>query len=227
MLINLGHNVVEAYDGDEGVAIASTRVFDLILMDISMPRMDGVEATRLIRQQIGLNQKTRIIALTANALPEDLELFWSIGINDTLLKPISRSTLRAVIDGRTTRNSQDGHVAAVLDKNVLQELTSLMGRPAVSKIIRDATKQTSDLLGAIKGLEYGGEKEMAEHVHKLAGTISLLGKSTFLTALQQVEMALRVGELEQDQLDVLQKAWPPLVRELQQQLNNEAEACDP
>jgi PAS domain S-box-containing protein len=227
MLSNLGHNVVEAYDGDEGVAIASTRVFDLILMDISMPRMDGVEATRLIRQQIGLNQKTRIIALTANALPEDLELFWSIGINDALIKPISRSTLRAVIDDRTTRNSQDGHISAVLDETVLQELTSLMGRPVVSKIIRDATKQTSDLLGALEGLEKGGEKEMAERVHKLAGTISLLGRSTFLTALQQVEMALRAGELKHGQLDVLQKAWPPLVRELQLQLNNEAEACDP
>jgi CheY-like chemotaxis protein len=189
--------------------------------------MDGVEATRLIRQQIGLNQKTRIIALTANALPEDLELFWSIGINDALIKPISRSTLRAVIDDRTTRNSQDGHISAVLDETVLQELTSLMGRPVVSKIIRDATKQTSDLLGALEGLEKGGEKEMAERVHKLAGTISLLGRSTFLTALQQVEMALRAGELKHGKLDVLKEAWSPLVRELQLKLNNDAEACDP
>lgn len=227
MLSNLGHNVVEAYDGDEGVAIASARAFDLILMDISMPRMDGVEAARLIRQQIGLNQKTRIIALTANALPEDLERFRSIGIHDVLIKPISRSTLRAVIDDRATRNSQDSHISAVLDETVLQELTSLMGRTSVSKIIRDATTQTSDLLGALGGLEKGGEKEMAERVHKLAGTISLLGRSTFLTALQQVEMALRAGELKHGQLDVLQKAWPPLLRELQLQLSKEAEACDP
>ena len=94
MLEKDGHTVVEAHDGKEGVALCKKQKFDAILMDISMPRMDGIEATTAIREGNGPSAKTPIIALTAHALPDEIIKFNEAGMNDTLIKPISRKQLR-------------------------------------------------------------------------------------------------------------------------------------
>lgn len=205
MLTNLGHSIVEAHDGDEGVAMASSRAFDLILMDISMPRMDGVEATRLIRGQDGPNQMTRIIALTANALPKDLERFKSIGMNDALIKPISRATLSAVIDDRALQNDT-GRDADVLDRGVLHELVDMLGAQSAVKIARDAKLQTETLLRTLQSEDIDDKTKLAEEVHKLSGTISLLGGRELLGALQATEHELREGHLAKGQINALQEA---------------------
>ena len=77
-----------AEDGEEAVEAASSGRFDLILMDIRMPRMDGVAATRLIRAMPGMVGKTPIIALTANADPEDAEAYLAAGMNGVVEKPM-------------------------------------------------------------------------------------------------------------------------------------------
>lgn len=89
-----GCQVAFACDGQEGVAIARDRAFDLILMDISMPRMDGVSATRAIRDDVdSACRLVPILALTAHALPEDLSRFAQAGMNRALTKPISGTSL--------------------------------------------------------------------------------------------------------------------------------------
>ena len=76
-----------AEDGEEAVEVASSGRFDLILMDIKMPRMDGVAATRLIRAMPGGIGRTPIIALTANADPEDAQGYLAAGMNGVVEKP--------------------------------------------------------------------------------------------------------------------------------------------
>jgi CheY-like chemotaxis protein len=77
-----------AEDGEEAVEAARSGRFDLILMDIKMPRMDGVAATRAIRALSGPIGKTPIIALTANADPEDAEGYLAAGMNGVVEKPM-------------------------------------------------------------------------------------------------------------------------------------------
>ena len=77
-----------AEDGEEAVEAARTGRFDLILMDIKMPRMDGVAATRAIRALPGPVGRTPIIALTANADPEDAEGYLAAGMNGVVEKPM-------------------------------------------------------------------------------------------------------------------------------------------
>jgi len=77
-----------AEDGEEAVEAASTGRFDLILMDIKMPRMDGVAATRVIRAMPGPVGQTPIIALTANADPDDAEAYLAAGMNGVVEKPM-------------------------------------------------------------------------------------------------------------------------------------------
>jgi two-component system, sensor histidine kinase len=86
-----------AEDGVEAVEFAATGRFDVALMDIKMPRMDGVEATLAIRALQGPAQNLPIIALTANADPEDVRHYLSIGMCDVVDKPIKSAILRDAI----------------------------------------------------------------------------------------------------------------------------------
>lgn len=87
-----GYDVLEAEDGLTGVEIASRERPDLILMDISLPGIDGVEATQRIKAQ-GTTTAIPVIALTANAMRGDRERFIAAGCDDYLPKPISTSDL--------------------------------------------------------------------------------------------------------------------------------------
>ena len=80
-------------DGVEAVEAAATGRFDLILMDIKMPRMDGVSVTREIRKLPGLSGRVPIIALTANVDPEDARGYLAVGMNDVVEKPMKPDTL--------------------------------------------------------------------------------------------------------------------------------------
>jgi CheY-like chemotaxis protein len=70
--------------------------FDLIFMDINMPEMDGIEATKAIRSQFG-TEKPRIVAMTANAMAGDRERYLSIGMDDYISKPVKIPELKAIL----------------------------------------------------------------------------------------------------------------------------------
>ena len=88
MLEPLGLQIEEAAGGADGVQAAMTRPYDLILMDVRMPGVDGLEATRLIRAVSALNRRTPILALTADVQPENALACRGAGMDDVLAKPI-------------------------------------------------------------------------------------------------------------------------------------------
>lgn len=88
MLMQKGHDVQIAPNGIQAVELAQSRAFDLILMDMHMPQMDGVEATRTIRQTDGLNKNTPIIAFTADAIALHHQAFRDAGVNGIITKPV-------------------------------------------------------------------------------------------------------------------------------------------
>ncbi len=93
ILKKAGYEVTVASNGHEAVEAASMRRFDLILMDLRMPVMDGLEATRRIRDLPGESGRVPVIALTANAFKEDIEQCHAAGMNDFVSKPINRNLL--------------------------------------------------------------------------------------------------------------------------------------
>jgi CheY-like chemotaxis protein len=98
LLGRLGYTVDLAENGVAAVAAAAARPYGLILMDMQMPEMDGLEATRQIRAQPGPNQSTHIIALTANAMQADKDACNAAGMNDFLSKPFNRESLAQCIE---------------------------------------------------------------------------------------------------------------------------------
>ncbi|WP_304168089.1 ATP-binding protein [Phenylobacterium aquaticum] len=107
LLRRLGAEVAEAEDGVIGVQAARSRTFDLILMDVQMPHMDGVEATRAIRGLAGDAAQVPIIGLTANVMVHQKAAYMAAGMNGVVAKPISAAALLTEI-GRLLSQAEDG-----------------------------------------------------------------------------------------------------------------------
>ncbi len=92
-----GHIVVLASDGAQAVEAVRAGNFDVVLMDMQMPVLNGVDATRAIRQLSGSVHDVPIIAVTANALSDELNRCYDAGMNGHLAKPIERDLLRGAL----------------------------------------------------------------------------------------------------------------------------------
>ena len=101
MLAPFGHHVTEASGGAEAVQAAMQREFDLILMDLQMPGMDGLEATRAIRERSELNRARPIVALSADVMPWRHAECRAAGMVDHIAKPIDPRELRAKVTAWT------------------------------------------------------------------------------------------------------------------------------
>jgi CheY-like chemotaxis protein len=97
----LGYILTEAQNGLEAIAIAATRPFDLILMDMQMPVMNGLDATVRIRDGDGPNRKTPIVALTADAFDDSRDAWIEAGADAFLTKPINPELLVSTVDRLT------------------------------------------------------------------------------------------------------------------------------
>ncbi|WP_339915049.1 response regulator [uncultured Brevundimonas sp.] len=102
-----------AEDGVEALEAIQARDFDLILMDIKMPRMDGIQATRAIRALTGPAAGIPIVALTANADPDDAKMYLSIGMCSVVEKPIKPERLRKAIHVALAQQASDAAVPPV------------------------------------------------------------------------------------------------------------------
>jgi len=98
LLQKWGHMVTAVADGQEAVEAVQAAVFDVVLMDVQMPGMDGLEATRFIRAMDGPVAKLPIIALTANAMPADQQRCLEAGMDDYVSKPIDHERLYAALE---------------------------------------------------------------------------------------------------------------------------------
>jgi CheY-like chemotaxis protein len=98
LLQKWGHTVVLAENGQVAVDLFATEPWDLVLMDMQMPVMGGVEATRLIRAAEAPGTHTPIIAMTANAMESDRQACLAAGMDEHLAKPFNSAALQAILE---------------------------------------------------------------------------------------------------------------------------------
>ncbi|MCT4372328.1 response regulator [Yangia mangrovi] len=222
MLRKMGHAVTEAHDGAEGLRIAAADPFDIVLMDISMPGLDGVETTRRIRIGGGANVETPIVALTAHALPADMARFRDAGMCATLTKPITWRALAEVISGLapssdsgTARSEEAADEPSevpvdVLDDVALGAAADSLG-PELFATLRDRflAETETGLAGLAEELGEGiAPARYAEKVHRIAGSAAVFGASALHRALRLQEDRARAGApLPPDSLDMVLPVW--------------------
>ena len=100
-----GYTLIEAVDGEQALEVATREKPDLILMDIQLPKMDGMEVTRRLRQMPDFEQ-TPIIALSAYAMKGDVERGMEAGCDDYLSKPVNTRELPKVVEDRLSRGRE-------------------------------------------------------------------------------------------------------------------------
>lgn len=108
MLQRLGYTATLASDGQEAIAAQAAGLPDVVLMDVQMPGLDGVEATRRIRQALTA-VRPRIFAVTANASDSDRQIYLNAGMDGHLAKPFSLSALAAVLSAAFDAKTASAH----------------------------------------------------------------------------------------------------------------------
>ena len=206
-----GLTVTEAHDGKIAVEMAAEQKFDLILMDISMPVMDGRTAARTIRASDGPSAKIPIVALTANAMPEEQAAFLQDGMNGILTKPLSREALADVISrfaGNESEDRAEQHATGeYLDTHHFEELRSTLGATAFDGLLERFLNETD---AAVQGLSTGHTlEETAQLAHKTSGSAATFGTLEFRKILIEVESAAKSKDLDKlsDAIEHLPSVW--------------------
>ncbi|MEK6245181.1 MAG: response regulator [Pseudomonadota bacterium] len=207
LLRRFGHASEVATSGLEAVKLATARRYDVVLMDVQMPDIDGMEATRRIRERLGA-ASPRIIAVTANALPGDRERCLAAGMDDYLSKPIQMQALRTAIEqagrsaaGSTARPAEPAPEAAppgAIDWSRIESLKPFdpdgsMVAGAIASFFADAPGRIRAIFEAHAS---GDAASLASAAHALKGSAANIGAARLQELSQGIESLAREGRLE-------------------------------
>ncbi|PAA20040.1 hybrid sensor histidine kinase/response regulator [Pseudomonas fragi] len=184
----LGARVTLADDGQQALSRWKEASFDLLITDVNMPRLDGYQLTRRLRE---LDPRVPIIGVTANALREEGERCLEAGMNVWLVKPLSLTTLRQTLSALCAAPAElpvGVHDApdAPLQTDDLQDWISLS--PAMHRLFI-ATMQ-EDLAQAQLALQQGNTSKLISYVHRMHGSFATVGAVNLAEACNQCEIAL-------------------------------------
>lgn len=194
--------VTKADNGRIAVELLEKEQFDIILMDIQMPEMDGIEATQILRENMGV--KTPIIALTANAFKSEIDKCISIGMDDYITKPFAEESLINIIEkhiGRQKNQSDAVKVRAVpYDLTGIQKLGQ--GDEAfIKKIITLFITQTQEMIPMID-LAFNNQNfaEIARLVHKLRPSVEAVGIASISEEMRELEVSAKEQSMESSKM---------------------------
>ena len=198
LLRRFGHDSEVATSGLEAVAKAIADRYDVVLMDVQMPGVDGMEAARRIRAHLGA-ASPRIIAVTANALSGDRERCLAAGMDAYLSKPILLEALRAAIEQAAVPIAKPPAAAAseAIDWRRIESLGPFdadgsMVAGAIASFLADAPLRITSIAAAHAAGDAAGTAEAA---HALAGAAGNIGAARLQQLAHEVESQARNGEL--------------------------------
>jgi CheY-like chemotaxis protein/HPt (histidine-containing phosphotransfer) domain-containing protein len=194
-----GHIVCFAQNGAEAVDAVKASNFDLVLMDIEMPVMDGIVATQAIRALGDRMRDIPIVALTANAMAEEVARCRAVGMNDHLSKPIDRARLLTAVQ-RWSRGDivreivEPDESAPVIDRAVLEELEGVLGTATVDELTKIFHARLIEL-GRILAQTCDRDR-LAREAHALSTPAGNLGFIELTNRCRELMIAIKEGQPE-------------------------------
>ncbi|HKN64585.1 MAG TPA: GAF domain-containing protein [Gaiellaceae bacterium] len=217
LLEQLGYRADVASNGREAIEALERHQYDVVLMDVQMPELDGLDATRQIRERWPDEGRPHIVAMTANALPEDREACFAAGMDDYVAKPIRTEELVAALKRAKPAANGDGGSAAAgyvsLDDGALKSLRDLGGDAFLSEVIDAFLADAPALIAALRrSLEEQGTEELRRAAHTLKSNGATLGAAEFAELCRTLEQRAKAGELEgaSDLVDRIEQEYRPL-----------------
>jgi CheY-like chemotaxis protein/HPt (histidine-containing phosphotransfer) domain-containing protein len=216
LLGRLGYQAEVAHNGREALEEVQRRPYDVVLMDVQMPEMDGLEATRRIRAEFPFpaapgQQSPAIIAMTANAMRDDRDACLAAGMQDYLSKPIRVEALIAALSRYRPQPSSaaaHGARAAALDAPALRNLELMADGDAafvpdlIATYLRLAPRLLDDLRQAAEGLD---ASRLTLAAHSLKSNSKQFGAALLAGICSEVEALGRAGRPEKA-VDLIQQA---------------------
>jgi PAS domain S-box-containing protein len=223
-----------AENGEEAIRLIEQSDYDVVLMDMQMPVMDGVAATRLLRADPRCKDLP-IIAMTANAMASDRETCLAAGMNDHIAKPIDPHQLFGVLRHwiRRSEHAEGGHevnraAAPARAQTPEREPLALTGvdtaaglrltgssRSRYESLLRKFAERYDGAVAAMRQSLASGDAATAERAaHSLKGAAATLGARLLSEAAAQVEIAIRMGKRSETVLDGLAAALAPVVESI-------------
>ena len=205
ILAKLGYTSDVAGNGREALELVRMNRYDLVLMDLQMPELDGLEATRRIVAELPAQTRPRIAAMTANALAGDRERCLEAGMDDYIAKPILPVDLQALIErvGGTRAHAAPSPVdvdhVPLIDQRVVDELRVLEGPSSTSllaSLLQDYLKEAPSAILDIQQLADRREATaLAARAHKLGGVSASLGARGVADVCRRIEQQVAAGDL--------------------------------
>jgi len=168
LLTQRGHRVDVAADGAAAVDAVMRTKYDLVLMDVQMPVMDGVEATKRIRGLGGAYLDLPIIAMTANVLPEDVARFRHEGMNDHIGKPFKHDELFTAVTRWTVDSDQR------FDDAIYSKLSKTISEPTAKRLVGMFRTEIASTLG-LSATDGEIRHQILSRAHRIASTSGMLG----------------------------------------------------
>ncbi|MBT2971877.1 MAG: hypothetical protein B6D72_17190 [gamma proteobacterium symbiont of Ctena orbiculata] len=211
LMRNNGANVTEASDGINAISQTLVKDFDLILMDIHMPKMKGTKAAEVIRHNEADNKHTPIIALTADVVPATRNQIKDSGMDGYLLKPIDEPQMWSVIRNIFNHHEQadpfqayssesgdqiDPNQLLVIDDKKLLDITGgdkNLASEMFSQLCSELPQQLEDIDKYIREQNW---EDLKEITHKMRGSTSSCGVPALDYSVQRLEQAIKSMQTE-------------------------------
>jgi CheY-like chemotaxis protein/HPt (histidine-containing phosphotransfer) domain-containing protein len=202
LLGKMGYGADVVTNGAEVLEAFARRPYDVVLMDVEMPVMDGLEASRRINREWPAERRPRIIAMTANAMQGDRETCLAAGMDDYLSKPIRREELAAALarsepHAISADDSPPAEEAGDTDPVNLAQLEAAVDDPAfVRELISTFLNDAPGLVGALRSsLEQRNLEELRRAAHTLKSNGKTFGATTLAVLSEELERSAQTGAL--------------------------------
>jgi len=198
-LERMGYQAEVASTGYEALEAVSRHSYDVVLMDVQMPEMDGLEATRHIRQNIAAVQQPYIVAMTANAMQGDREACLAAGMDDYLSKPVRLPELRAALQRVAGKPSLAPVLPSLTESPFeISAVADLRAQPEGAELLRLFITETQAQFETLRAaIEHRDSKVLHETAHRIKGTAGYLGARPLVALSAQLEKCGREQQLEQ------------------------------
>ena len=200
LLDQLGYRADVASNGLEALEALERQPYDVVLMDVQMPELDGLDASRRIRERWPAEDRPRIIAMTANAMPEDREACFAAGMDDYVAKPIRPNELGEALSRARplgdTRTASAGSAGASLDAGAIESLRGLGGEEFLTEVIDAFLSDAPTLVATLRTTYEQHETEgLRRAAHTLKSNGQTFGAGRFSELCRELELRARSDEL--------------------------------
>lgn len=195
VLTHEGYLVNAVSNGQQALAAIITDRYDLVLMDVRMPVLNGFDATRVIRSLPNSKRDTIVIAMTANAFSQYAQEMKGAGLNGYLMKPVSATSLlscvRQHLGGQAAHGGAEpvADVTQVFDIDQIHTEARVFAPGAISRFLENLLTSVDEVLAYVRGWSASDPADLRRRLHNLAGIAGTLGCAQLSEIARSLEAA--------------------------------------